>query len=66
MAALVVDATPYAVARSYTTLLDTTERLGIDTSDAFSRLRHYARSHNERLTEVAQKFLDGALDPMKS
>jgi AmiR/NasT family two-component response regulator len=42
------------------------ERLGIDTSDAFSRLRHYARSHNERLTEVAQKFLDGALDPMKS
>jgi AmiR/NasT family two-component response regulator len=39
------------------------ERLGIDTDDAFSRLRRYARSHNERLTGVAQKVLDGSIDP---
>jgi hypothetical protein len=38
-------------------------RLDVDMDDSFSRLRHYARSHNERLTEVAQKFLDGAIDP---
>jgi transcriptional regulator with GAF, ATPase, and Fis domain len=39
------------------------ERLGIGTDEAFSRLRGYARSHNARLTGVAQKVLDGSLDP---
>jgi GAF domain-containing protein len=42
------------------------QRLGIDTDEAFSRLRRHARSHGERLTEVAQKFLNGTIDPMKS
>jgi transcriptional regulator with GAF, ATPase, and Fis domain len=41
-------------------------RLDIDTDEAFSRLRRYARSHNERLTEVAHKFLNGTLDPATS
>jgi hypothetical protein len=34
--------------------------------EAFSLLRSHARNHGERLTEVARKFLDGAVDPMKS
>jgi AmiR/NasT family two-component response regulator len=42
------------------------ERLGIGADEAFSRLRRYARSHNERLTEVAQKFLNGTIDPGES
>jgi GAF domain-containing protein len=42
------------------------ERLGVGTDEAFTRLRRHARSHREPLTEVAQKFLDGTIDPMKS
>jgi AmiR/NasT family two-component response regulator len=42
------------------------ERLGIEVDEAFSLLRSHARSHGERLTEVAHKFLDGTADPMKS
>ena len=41
------------------------ERLGIEVDEAFSLLRTYARSQGERLTEVAQRFLDGTVDPMK-
>ena len=36
------------------------ERAGIDLAEAFSRLRHYARNRNLRLTEVA---IVGSLDP---
>jgi GAF domain-containing protein len=39
------------------------ERAGVDMSEAFSRLRSFARSHNLRLTEVAQAAIDGTLDP---
>jgi GAF domain-containing protein len=39
------------------------ERAGIDMSEAFARLRDYARSHNLRLTDVAQAAVDGTLDP---
>ena len=39
------------------------ERAGVDMSEAFSRLRSYARNHNMRLTDVAQAAIDGALDP---
>jgi GAF domain-containing protein len=39
------------------------ERAGIDMSEAFTRLRSYARSHNVRLTDVAQAAIDGTLDP---
>jgi GAF domain-containing protein len=39
------------------------ERAGIDMAEAFSRLRSYARSHNARLTDVAQAAIDGHLDP---
>src|SRR5689334_1855741 len=39
------------------------ERAGIDMAEAFSLLRSYARSHNLRLTDVAQATIDGALDP---
>lgn len=35
-------------------------RLGIDTDEAFTQLRQYARNHGERLTTVAQKVLDGS------
>ncbi len=38
------------------------ERAQIDLSEAFSRLRNYARRHNLRLAEVAQRAIDGALD----
>ena len=38
------------------------ERAGIDMSEAFSRLRNYARSRNLRLTDVAQAAIDGTLD----
>jgi len=38
------------------------ERAGVDLSEAFSRLRGYARNHNLRLTDVAQAAIDGALD----
>jgi GAF domain-containing protein len=39
------------------------ERADIDLTEAFSRLRGYARSRNLRLTEVAQSAVDGTLDP---
>jgi transcriptional regulator with GAF, ATPase, and Fis domain len=39
------------------------ERADIDMAEAFSRLRTYARSHNVRLTDVAQAAIDGTLDP---
>lgn len=39
------------------------ERAGIDMTEAFSRLRNYARAHNLRLTDVAQAAIDGTLDP---
>lgn len=40
------------------------ERVGVDLAEAFSRLRSYARSHNRRLTDVAQAAVDGSLDPL--
>jgi GAF domain-containing protein len=39
------------------------ERAGIDLTEAFSRLRRYARNHNLRLTSVAQAAVDGTLEP---
>ena len=39
------------------------ERAGIDVSEAFDRLRGYARDHNLRLTEVAHAAVDATLDP---
>lgn len=39
------------------------ERAGIDLTEAFSRLRGFARSSNSRLTDVAQAAVDGSLDP---
>jgi hypothetical protein len=39
------------------------ERVGdIDMTEAFSRLRKFARDHNQRLTDVAQAAIDGSLD----
>jgi len=40
------------------------ERAGIDLSQAFSRMRSYARSHNRRLTDVARAAIDNTLDPL--
>jgi transcriptional regulator with GAF, ATPase, and Fis domain len=34
------------------------ERLGLDLDTAFTTLRHYARDHNLRLSELAQGFID--------
>jgi GAF domain-containing protein len=34
-----------------------------DVSEAFERMRTYARSHNRRLRDVATEVLDGRLDP---
>ena len=39
------------------------ERAGVALAEAFTRLRTYARSHNLRLTDVAQAATDGTLDP---
>jgi len=36
------------------------ERLGIDMDRAFNMLRDYARSSNQRLTDVARAFVEGA------
>jgi GAF domain-containing protein len=40
------------------------ERTGLHLDQAFARLRAYARSHNLRLTDVAQAAIDGTLDPL--
>jgi GAF domain-containing protein len=40
------------------------ERAGVDLSEAFSRLRTYARRTNQRLTDVAQAAIEGKLDPL--
>jgi len=40
------------------------ERARVDLAEAFSRLRAYARSGNQRLTDVAQAAVDGTLDPI--
>jgi GAF domain-containing protein len=40
------------------------ERAGVDTAEAFARLRSYARSRNRRLTDVAEAAVDGTLDPL--
>jgi GAF domain-containing protein len=37
------------------------ERAGLDMDQAFARLRNHARSHNLRLIEVAESFIDGTL-----
>jgi GAF domain-containing protein len=39
------------------------ERAGVDMSEAFARLRSYARRHSLRLTEVAEAVIDGTLGP---
>jgi GAF domain-containing protein len=39
------------------------ERVGLDLAEAFTRLRRYARNHNQRLSDVAQAAVDGTLDP---
>jgi GAF domain-containing protein len=39
------------------------ERAGVDLTEAFSRLRVFARNSNRRLTDVAQATVDGTLDP---
>ncbi len=38
------------------------ERAGIDLSEAFTRMRRYARDYNLRLTDVAQSAIDNTLD----
>ena len=38
------------------------ERAGIDLTEAFARLRKYARAHNLLLADVAQAAIDGTLD----
>jgi GAF domain-containing protein len=35
------------------------ERAGVDMEQAFDRLRHHARHHNQRLAAVAQSFING-------
>lgn len=37
------------------------ERTKVDVDEAFSLLRHYARSHNRQLSEVAREVIDGTL-----
>jgi GAF domain-containing protein len=39
------------------------ERAGVDLTEAFSRLRAFARDSNLRLTDVAQAAIEGTLDP---
>lgn len=38
------------------------DRLGVDHGAAFHWLRRYARNHNQRLRDVAQRFLHGEID----
>lgn len=37
------------------------ERAGTSIAEAFARLRHYARSHNQKLTAVCQSVINGTL-----
>jgi len=39
------------------------ERTGLDMDQAFVRLRHHARNHNQRLVDVAHAVIDGTLKP---
>jgi GAF domain-containing protein len=39
------------------------ERRSIATAEAFTHLRHYARSHNLRLADVARSTVEGTVDP---
>jgi AmiR/NasT family two-component response regulator len=39
-------------------------RAGVDSAEAFSRLRAYARDNKLRLTDVAQATIAGTLDPL--
>jgi GAF domain-containing protein len=39
------------------------ERAGIDMSEAFTRMRQYARTHSLRLTDVAEAVIDNTVDP---
>jgi GAF domain-containing protein len=39
------------------------ERAGVDLAEAFTRLRRYARDHNQRLSDIAHAAVDGSLDP---
>jgi GAF domain-containing protein len=39
------------------------ERAGVELTEAFSRLRAFARGSNRLLTDVAQAAIDGTLDP---
>jgi GAF domain-containing protein len=39
------------------------ERAGIDLTEAFERMRAYARDHNSRLADVARAAVAGTLDP---
>lgn len=41
----------------------TAQTLGIGVDEAFSRLRHHARSHNLRLGELARRTVTGEFDP---
>jgi len=36
---------------------------GLDVDQAFDRLRHHARNHNLRLTDLCRNIADGALNP---
>jgi hypothetical protein len=40
------------------------ERAGIEVTEAFSRLRNYARSRAMLLTDIAQAAIDGTLEPV--
>jgi hypothetical protein len=37
------------------------EQAGVDMAEAFDRLRRYARDHNQRLSRVAEDFIEGKL-----
>ncbi len=39
------------------------ERAGIDLTEAFERMRAYARDHNRRLSDVAEAAVSGTLEP---
>jgi GAF domain-containing protein len=39
------------------------ERAGVDLTEAFDRMRRYARNHNSRLTDVAEAAVADTLDP---